>query len=192
MLAELMAGGPGARPGLAGHDIEPAGEPVLYPAELDEIIGFTAPLAAAGGQHPEIEVELAGPPGSGKTVLAVQAGQKLGKRLLSVDAAMLVSHPDPAAVAIREVRQARLHGCSVVWQHADQLPPAAGRRPTGFHDRVLRDHRGRGGTGGHGSHAATLRAAALDHSARLRLWSVLSTVPPRPRSPTGRCSRARW
>ena len=178
LLAELMPGDPGSRPSLTSHEIEPAGEPVLYPAELDEIIGFTAPLAAASGQHPEIEVELAGPPGSGKTVLAVQAGQKLGKRLLSVDAAMLVSHPDPAAVAIREVRQARLHGCSVVWQHADQLPPAAWAAADGLSQLTFFETAA--------SATAPARTACLrlrcvlpplGRDARLRLWSVLSSGP---------------
>lgn len=174
LFAELIQDGLAAPGGLAGRDVEPAGEPVLYPAELDEIVGFASSLGAAGG----IAVELAGAPGSGKTVLAAQASQKLGKRLISVDALTLANHPDPAAAAVRQVRQARLHDAVVTWQHADQLPAAAAEAVGGLAELAFFET----GTGT----AAPAEAARprlrcvlplLDRDARVRLWSVLSGDP---------------
>ena len=110
LLAELI--GDGTPSGPLGHRVEPACGPVLYPAALNEIVAFAGALSAAGelGHQAAIEVELAGPAGSGKTLLAAQACQKLGKSLVSVDAATLAGDPAPAVAAVREVRQARLHG----------------------------------------------------------------------------------
>ena len=181
LLTELAGDDSGGGPGLAGHDVEPAVELVLYPAELDEIIAFASALSAASdGQHEVtgIEVELAGPPGSGKTVLAAQAAQKLGKRLVSVDAAELASYPDPAAVAVRELRQARLHDRILTWQRADQLPPAAVAAICGLAELTFFET-GADTTAPAGSARVRLRCVlpALDSGARLRLWSMLSTRP---------------
>ena len=181
LLAEFTGDGLGARSGPAGRDVEPTAEPVLYPAALDEIVGFAGPLAAVTGRrgsHGGIEVELAGPPGSGKTALAGQACQKLGKRLVSVDAARLAGHQDPAAVAVREARQARLHDSVLTWQHADQLPDAAVAALDGLADLMFFE------TGvaesvpvppGHVRLRYTL--PRLDRDSRLRLWSALSGEP---------------
>ncbi|HMD91016.1 MAG TPA: ATP-binding protein [Trebonia sp.] len=179
LLTELAGGGPGARPGLAGHDVEPPGELVLYPAELDEIIAFASALSAASDGRREvtgIEVELAGPPGSGKTLLAAQAAQKLGKSLVSVDAAELASHPDPATVAVRELRQARLHDRILTWQHADQLPAPAAAAVGGLAQLTFFET-GADTTAPASPARVRLRCVlpALDGGARLRLWSALSS-----------------
>jgi hypothetical protein len=187
LLPELLGDRSSSQPRLAGHDIEPAGEPILYPAELDEIIGFAGPLSGtdglsgADGQYPGIEVELAGPAGSGKTVLAAQAGQKLGKRLVSVDAAALVTGPDPATAAVREVRQARLHDYVLVWQHADQLPAAAAKAIGGLAPLSFLETSATAPVPPTASRAR-LRCVLppLDRAARLRLWSVVSEHPPPP------------
>jgi AAA+ superfamily predicted ATPase len=181
LLAEFTGDDPGARSGPAGRDVEPDTEPVLHPAALDEIVGFAGSLATATGQRGAqggIEVELAGPPGSGKTMLAAQACRKLGKRLVSVDAARLAGHPDPAAVAVREARQARLRDSVLTWQHADQLPDAAAAALDGLADLTFLE------TGVAGSVPAPpgrvrLRCAlpALDRDTRRRLWSALSGDP---------------
>lgn len=203
LLAELTRDGEPAPAGFAGRDVEPFEDPVLYPAELDDIVGFVGSLSAAGahqqvtgaqqgtggqqltggqqgtgGQHHGIEVELAGPPGSGKTVLAAQAGQKLGKRILSVDAATLADHADPQAAAIREVRQARLHDCILTWQHADQLPAAAAAAIDRLADLTFYETPA-GAAAPAGAASVRLRCVlpALDREARLRLWSVLSNRP---------------
>ena len=125
ILAQLTGDGPPAGCGLTGRDVEPVSEPVLYPAELDEIVGFTGALLAAGRTCPASRWNWPGPPGSGKTVLAAQAAAKLGERLVSVDAASWRPCPDPGPAAVRELRQARLNGSVLVWQHADVLPAAA-------------------------------------------------------------------
>ena len=178
ILAELTGNGPAVDAGLTGQDIEPAGEPVLYPAQLDEIIAFAGPLSARRGAQPGIEVELAGPPGSGKTVLAAQAGQKLGLCLVSADAATLVTHADPAGAAVREARQARLHDCVLAWQHADKMPVAAAAATDGLTAATFLE------TGADASAPAPARAIRLrctlpplDRGARLRLWSVMSDRP---------------
>jgi ATP-dependent 26S proteasome regulatory subunit len=185
LVAELTRDGSGGRPGLAGHDVEPAGELVLHPAELDEIIAFAGALWAAGGQHeaagvrPQgIEVELAGPPGSGKTVLAAQAAQKLGMRLVSVDAAEVAAYPDPAAVAVRELRQARLRDRVLTWQHADQLPAPAAAAIGGLAEFTFFET-GVATTTPEAPARVRLRCVlpALDSDARFRLWSVLSSQP---------------
>ena len=123
-------------------------------------------------------MELAGPPGSGKTVLAAQASRKLGKRLVSVDAVRLANHRDPVAIAVREARQARLHDSVLAWQHADQLPAAAAVAVEGLADLAFLETDG-------GTAAAARPARArlrcelppLDREARLRLWSALSSGP---------------
>ncbi len=177
LLAELTGDGLAGRSGPVGREVEPVGEPVLYPAALDEIVGFAGPLSAAAGQ-PGIEVELAGPPGSGKTVLAAQACQKLGRRLVAVDAARLATHPDPAAVAVREARQARLHDSVLTWQRAHQLPDAALAALEGLTDLTFFET-GAAESAPAGPGCARLRCAlpALDRDTRRRLWSALSDEP---------------
>jgi AAA+ superfamily predicted ATPase len=180
LLAELTGDGLGARSGPVGHDVELTGEPVLYPVAFDEIVGFVGPLSASSGQRGQerIEVELAGPPGSGKTVLAAQACQKLGRHLVSVDATVLAGHPDPVAVAVREARQAQLHGTVLTWQHADQLPGAAAAAVDGLGDLTFLET---GIAVAVPARAARVRLRcalpALDRDTRRRLWSALSGEP---------------
>jgi broad-specificity NMP kinase len=178
VLAELTEDGAGADAGLTGQDIEPAGEPVLYPTQLDEIIAFAGPLSAGRGAPPGIEVELAGPPGSGKTVLAAQVGQKLGLRLVSADAAALAAHPAPAAAAVREARQARLHDSALVWQHADRMPAAAAAAMDGLMPLTFLET-GPGAAAPAPGQQMRLRCTLppLDRGGRLRLWSVMSGRP---------------
>jgi len=172
LLAELTQDGPPSSAGLLGADVEPVGEPVLYPAELDEIVGFVASLAMP------VAVELAGPPGSGKTMLAAQAAQKIGKGLVSVDASMLANHPDPTAAAIRAVRQARLHDRAIAWQHADTLPGIAAAAVEDLAELTFFETT-TATTAPKGPEDSRLRCVVppLDRAARLRLWSVLSNDP---------------
>jgi AAA+ superfamily predicted ATPase len=183
LLAELTGDDRSRCSGPVGREVEPAAGPVLYPDALDEIIGFVGPLLSATGQRGSqggIEVELAGPPGSGKTVLAAQACQKLGKSLVSVDAAAVARHPDPVAAAVREARQVRLHDSVLTWQHADQLPDATAAALDGLTDLTFFETGGSESgpvPPGHGRSAgARLRCAlpALDRDTRSRLWSALS------------------
>ena len=181
LLAELTGAELAARPGPVGRDVGLTGEPVLYPGALDEIVGFVGPLSTAAGPRggqAGIEVELAGPPGSGKTVLAAQACQKLGQRLVSVDATTLAGHPDPALVAVREARSARLHNSVLTWEHADQLPDLATAALDGLADLTFLE------TGVAASvpvrpGQVRLRCVlpAMDRGTRHRLWCALSGEP---------------
>ena len=177
-LAQLTGDGQPAGYGLTGRGIEPAKELVLYPAELDEMVGFTGALLASGPACPCIEIELAGSAGSGKTVLAAQAAAKLGEHLVSVDAAALAALPDPGPAAVRELRQARLNGGVLIWQHADVLPEAAVAAINGLArlafletcaETVLPVNPE------HVRYRCTL--PPLDRHGRLRLWSAMSDNP---------------
>ena len=178
LLAELI--GDGTPSGPLGHRVEPACGPVLYPAALNEIVAFAGALSAAGelGHQAAIEVELAGPAGSGKTLLAAQACQKLGKSLVSVDAATLAGDPAPAVAAVREVRQARLHGTVLTWQRADQLPALATAAVDGLADLTFLETDGTTAASARPA-GARLRCTlpALDRDARHRLWSEMSNEP---------------
>ena len=200
LLAELTGDDPGARCGPAGRDVELTAEAVLYPAALEEIVGFAGSLSAVSwpagtGQRRAdggVEVELAGPPGAGKTVLAAQACQKLGRRLVSVDAARLASHPDAVAVAVREARQSRLHGTVLTWQHAAGCRTRPPRRWTG--SRTSRFSRlgtpspcprGRAGCG------CGTRCRRLTATLATACGPCCRAIPPRRRWLSGRCFLAR-
>jgi AAA+ superfamily predicted ATPase len=135
-------------------------------------VTFGSPGAPGG-----IEVELAGPPGSGKTMLAAQACQKLGKRLVSVDAAALASHQDPVAVAVREARQARLHDSVLAWQHADRLPDVSAAALDGLTHLTFYETEGAPVLSPPGHVRLRCTLPALDRQTRCRLWSALSNEP---------------
>ncbi len=172
--------------GLTGHVVEPISAPVLYPAELEQIVGFASALLGSGrtGAYletgPYLEIELAGAAGSGRTVLAAQVAAKLGERLVSVDAAALAARPEPGPAAVRELRQARLAGSVLVWQHADTLPAAAvaaidGLAPLAFLETGT-ETAASPARPGHVRYRCLL--PPVDRQARLRLWSELSAAPP--------------
>jgi AAA+ superfamily predicted ATPase len=177
ILADVTGDGDGPGSTLTGHDIEPPGEPLLYPAEFEEIVGFLGALPAVGCR-PAVEVEVAGPPGSGKTVLAAQAAQKLGLNLVSVDAAGMRTSTEPTAAAIRAAREARLHDRVPVWQHADQMPAATAAAIDGLCPLAFFETRP-GGPAAAGPSRLRLRCTLppLDRQGRLRLWSFISERP---------------
>ncbi|HTX00151.1 MAG TPA: ATP-binding protein, partial [Acidimicrobiales bacterium] len=125
---------------------------VLRRRQVGELVALLRRLSAAGSAHgaggaqdghgtgdahgagddrrapaPPVEVELVGPPGSGRAALAAQVVAAVGGRLLALDAGSLAALPDPAAAAAREARRARLEAAALLWRHADALPgpPAA-------------------------------------------------------------------
>lgn len=174
ILAQLTGDDPPSGCGLTGRDIEPISEPVLYPAELDEIVGFTGALLASD-RCPCVEIELAGAAGSGKTVLAAQAAAKLGEHLVSVNADMLAARPDPGPAAIRELRQARLNGSVVVWQHADVLPAAAAAAIDGLARLTFLETTAETPAAvGSGQVRYRCPLPPLERHTRLRLWSAMS------------------
>jgi hypothetical protein len=124
LLCPAAADGPASWPGGSlGQVVDPPQGPVLRPAAVAQIAAFVQALRQDGGSVLPIEIELAGPPGSGRTTLAAQAMAALDGRLMAVDGAAVAARPDPYAVALREARRARLDGSVLAWEHADRLPP---------------------------------------------------------------------
>ncbi|WP_285032045.1 AAA family ATPase [Mycolicibacterium sp. lyk4-40-TYG-92] len=117
LLTEPPAGWAG---GTTGRCIAAPHPPLLRPDVCDAIVDFAGALAGR-----PIEIELVGPPGSGRTCLAATVASRLGLGLISVDARTPAGAADPSAPAVREVRRAILEGCAVEWQYAEALPAAA-------------------------------------------------------------------
>ena len=119
LLGHLLDGDtvetPGARLAAPTH-------PVLFEDELEGIVGFIGGLSARAGP---VELELVGPPGSGRATLAAQVARRLGLDLLGVDCRALAALADPASAAVRELREAELGGALLAWRDADALPEAA-------------------------------------------------------------------
>jgi hypothetical protein len=122
--ARSAAWGAGWGAGTAGARVAVPGPPVLRPEVVEAVAVFAGSLAAPSAA-PAIEIELAGPPGSGRTCLAANAAARLGLGLVSVDARTVAEAPDPRAAGVREIRRALLEGCAVEWEHAEALPEAA-------------------------------------------------------------------
>jgi ATP-dependent 26S proteasome regulatory subunit len=189
LLAGLLAPSPTTGPdepagwgaAATGTPVAAPGSPVLRGEVCDAVVAFAGSLAGppAAGTNPAIEIELVGPPGSGRSALAAAAAGRLGRGLISVDARDLAAAPDPHAAAVREIRRARLEGCAVEWQHAEALPapawpavPLAGLTFLATEDELpVRTSAIR----------RSFRLRPLDRAERIALWSSLSEEPvPRP------------
>jgi ATPase family associated with various cellular activities (AAA) len=107
--------------GTSGRVVQPPDGPLLRPEGVEDIVGFVGGIRLGGEDAPPIEIELVGAPGSGRTALAAQAADRLGARLVAVDAAALATRADWLSAAIREVRRARLDGSVLAWERADAL-----------------------------------------------------------------------
>lgn len=117
LLTEPPAGWAG---GTTGRHVQAPHPPLLRPEVCAAIVDFAGSLAGR-----PVEIELVGPSGSGRTVLAATAAARLGVGLVSVDARTPAGAADPLAATVREVRRALLEGCAMEWQHAEALPAAA-------------------------------------------------------------------
>jgi SpoVK/Ycf46/Vps4 family AAA+-type ATPase len=167
--------------GATGTPIEAPGPPVLRPEVCDAVVAFAGSLAgpAGVGTVAPIEIELVGPPGSGRTCLAAAAAARLGRGLVSVDARVVAAAPDPHSAAVREIRRARLEGCAVEWQHTEALPeaawPALPLSPLTF--LATEDELATRST----ALRRSFRLRPVDRAERIQLWSSLSEQPaPRP------------
>jgi hypothetical protein len=168
--------------------VAPPDGPVLRPGALAEITGLVRRL---GGGAPPVEIELAGPPGSGRTSLAAQAvaqlgpeladraGGRLAARLVAVDAAALTARPDAADAVVREARRARLDGSVLAWEHAEALPAGLWRVIPAAPLTFLSVPRPAAGPGGREYLAIrrSVRCEPVGRSDRLRLWSSLAAGP---------------
>jgi AAA+ superfamily predicted ATPase len=100
------------------------GEQRLHQQQLDEIVRFVESVSGDDLRRP-LEIELVGPPGSGRTTLAAGAAARLGFDLASVDARQLAELLEPVTAVRRELRAARLTKAVLAWEHADDLPGPA-------------------------------------------------------------------
>ena len=157
--------------------------PQLRPEVCDAIVNFAGSLGGpsfqvgpcAPGVALPIEIELVGPPGSGRTCLAAAAAARLGVGLVSVDAATLAEAADPRGAAIREIRRALLDECAVEWHRAEALPsaawPALPLSPLTF--LATEDELPTRST----AIRRSFRLRPLHRAERFRLWSSLSDEP---------------
>ena len=190
LLRDLMRGsrGDGADPdvplaadgwpgGASGRVVGPPPGPVLRPDALAEI---TALARRLGGAGLPVEIELTGPPGSGRTALAAQAAAGLGMQLVAVDATAIAARADAVDAATREIRRARLEGAALAWEHAEALPSGLWRAlppaPLTFLS-VPVPAASPGSAGDYRSIRRSVRCGPVGRRDRLRLWSALATGP---------------
>jgi ATPase family associated with various cellular activities (AAA)/Winged helix domain, variant len=95
-------------------------EPRLHQRELDDIVRFLEAVSGGGLRQP-LEIELVGPPGSGRATLAGQVAARLGLEPAAVDARSLAELAEPVTAARRELRAARLARTVLVWEHPEDL-----------------------------------------------------------------------
>jgi SpoVK/Ycf46/Vps4 family AAA+-type ATPase len=120
VLDHLLAEGRSRVLGPLSRPVALPDEPRLHQRKLDDIVRFVEAVSGDGLRHP-LEVELVGPPGSGRTTLAAQAAARLGLELAAVDARRLAELAEPEAAARRELRAARLTKTVLVWENAQEL-----------------------------------------------------------------------
>jgi adenylate kinase family enzyme len=159
----------------------------LYPETLREMREFYDGLPERA-VAPPVRMELVGPPGSGRGVLAAQFAASLGRDMVVADAAQLLRADLPAATvsdnAVRVSRLGRLMDAAVCWKHAEAAVRGA-LSPIEAPDAPL--------SGGPtdltilstlqplpADNAVTARRAfrlpPLDRSARATLWHTLTGV----------------
>ena len=161
--------------GTAGVVAQPPARPVLQPELVDAVVAFVTSVQPAPGTGPAVEIELIGPPGSGRTTVAAHAAVRLARRLLAVD---LAAHgmADEAAV-VREARRARLEDAGPVWRHLDAAEPAVRAAipdsPLAF-TTVLEAQRDALGPG---AVRRSFRCPELGRRERIALWSSLTSEP---------------
>ncbi len=80
-----------------------------------ELAAFARNVAGdtAGSASPPVELELVGPPGSGRRTLAARVAAALGRELVVVDTAALLATSDPQRALIVEARRAVLERAAI-------------------------------------------------------------------------------
>ena len=165
----------------------PDGE-ILRPELVEEIAAFARSLsegAPAGGSpsRGSVEIEIVGPPGSGRKSLAAAAAARLApdRELMTVPSEVIAGHPDPASAVVREIRRSLLEGRPLLWERADALPPAAwgavGLAPLTFLSSTAEVAVPPGSK----ALRRTFRIPDLTRAERIGLWtSLASAEPPQP------------
>jgi SpoVK/Ycf46/Vps4 family AAA+-type ATPase len=129
------------------------------------------------GRARPLEVELVGPPGSGRTTLAARAAARLGVELAAVDARGLADLAEPVTAVRRELRAARLTKTVLAWEHAEDLPgPALDAIRRGARLSFLETERA-SESGNGDAIRRSYSVPPLTRSERLRLWQAGPGVP---------------
>jgi hypothetical protein len=160
----------------AGAVLKPASEfeqlPLLFPAECK-----TAGQFLSASEFQAAEIELVGPAGSGRGVLAGQIAARAGKSLLTIsepDALDCGADADVVLAVLAAFRSARLHDAIVYWREGRDSSPVARRamrsmegvrfvgRATPMTEREP------------GTALRSIEMPSLDRTARARLWTAVS------------------
>jgi hypothetical protein len=164
--------------GCAGVSLAPARADGLRARELAEAVDFVQALSGGRRPRPPIEIELNGPPGSGRRTLAARIASALGMELVAVDVAELAAEADPGSAVIREVRRALLQGAALALGRPETLGPeilhgaaaqALARCPLLF----CCVEQPAAGAPAPGAVRRSVRLAPLQRRERLALWSLI-------------------
>jgi AAA+ superfamily predicted ATPase len=171
----------------AGVSLAPARADGLRARELAEAVDFVHALsggdfvrALSGGGRPcpPIEIELIGPPGSGRRTLAARIAAGLGMELVAVDVAELAAEADPGSAVVREVRRALLQGAALALSHPETLRPeilhgAAAQALARCPLLCCCVEQPAAGAPAPGAVRRSVRLAPLQRGERLALWSLI-------------------
>lgn len=170
--------------------VPPAGvakHPCLYPDQLQSLLEFVQALCQHRDQSGDhlgvpVEIELVGPPGTGKRTLAGQFSAALGASLLVVNAAASFGPEVPFVTAldrvVRAARLARLASAVLYWQDADGLNPRLWEAARSFAGLAVYGVRAPIEQGDGAAVARrSVRIQPLSRAGRLSLWSKLNSQP---------------
>ena len=184
LLGDLLGGH--APAGAGGQRLMPPdGAPVLAATQLSELVTFLAAMrdgTAGRDRQIAVEVEITGPAGAGRAVLAAQAAATAGLPLLALDAG-IPDGADVLAAAAGLARTARLTGGAVIWRDADRLDPSVLAAVSGLAPVTFLTTGTRQPAPGDGRAVRwTVTMPPLDRAARRRLWTALGGrgAPPGP------------
>lgn len=163
------------------HDIGAMG--CLYPATLTAIQDFIFRIRQESSvRRLPLEIELIGPEGSGKCVLAAQLCAEVGRDMLTVDTSALFPRELPVAQqverATRAARTARLQSAVIYYDHAETLDQRTRRSIEGLSDLTLF-----GAAGPTGNRVSTgviwqaFHIPALSQPQRSQLWRHYTSEP---------------
>jgi hypothetical protein len=180
--AEGEAGNADWSAGCAGVSLAPARADGLRARELAEAVDFVHALSDSGRPCPPIEIELVGPPGSGRRTLAARISAVLGIELVAVDVAELAAEADPGSAVVREVRRALLQGAALALGHPEALRPeilhgAAAQALARCPLLCCCVEQPAAGAPAPGAVRRSVRLAPLQRGERLALWSLLGEGP---------------
>jgi AAA+ superfamily predicted ATPase len=161
----------------AEHDREAA---CLYPDALARMKTFVQSVRT--GSSGPVQLEIVGPPGSGKRTLAAQFAAEHKRDLLIGDAEALFTDK-PADIAtghlVRMLRMARASGAIPYWRFADAIGARIWRAGRGMYDLAILDRDSASGdTSSDSAIRHSVRLSPLARAERLALWQRLSDEAP--------------